>query len=104
MIAAVTGSTYCAESKPRGRSKVSAASGAYAAEPSASRPKIGMPDPTPTRCAWSSSLARGLPNRTSITDIRHPDECEMFKGTYDCDSVMDIVPLGMPNFYGGQAR
>src|SRR5579863_5698293 len=48
-----------------GISSVSAASGPYAAELSASRPKIGMPFSGPMRSAFSSSVASARPNSTS---------------------------------------
>lgn len=35
---------------------------------SASSPKMGMPAATPMRSALSSLVARGLPNRESVTD------------------------------------
>src|SRR6185312_12757549 len=65
MTARFRGSAYTAAAPPSGSSTVSAASGPYAAEPRASRPKIGIPAAAPIRCSGSSSEASGRPNNTS---------------------------------------
>src|ERR1700730_1249840 len=54
-------------------SRVSAASGPYAAELSASRPKTGIPSATPICSARSSVLARGLPTSRSRIFMRRAD-------------------------------
>ena len=48
------GPMYDTPAAPSGIKSVSAASGPYAADPSASRPSMGMPAITPTRCSPSS--------------------------------------------------
>src|SRR6516225_1030641 len=61
-MAALTGTMYFTPTRPSGSSSVSAASGPYAAELSASRPKIGMPAIGPICSARSSLVASGRPN------------------------------------------
>jgi hypothetical protein len=56
---------------PRGISKVSAASGPYAAELRASSPNTGIPLAGPILSAWSSSVARGRPNTMSASFTRY---------------------------------
>ena len=63
------GQMYAIPAAPSGISSVSAASGPYAAELSASRPKMGMPAEAPIRSARSSLVASGFPNRTLMKDI-----------------------------------
>src|SRR5271170_2499984 len=65
MMAALIGTMYCTPSRPSGISKLSAASGPYAAELNASNPKIGMPAPGPICSARSSLLLIGLPTTKS---------------------------------------
>src|SRR5580704_5195541 len=55
---------------PRGMRRVRAASGPYAAELSASRPKMGMPAAGPMCSARSSDVARGRPNSRSVICMR----------------------------------
>ena len=55
MIARLTGRMYWMPAKPRGISRVRAASGPYAAELRASRPKTGMPETGPM---WLRTLFR----------------------------------------------
>ncbi len=55
---------------PSGIKRVSAASGPYAAELSASRPKIGIPAAAPIRSARSSRVGSGFPNRKSVKNIQ----------------------------------
>ena len=57
------GPMYDTPVAPNGIKSVSAASGPYAAEPRASRPSIGTPAITPTRCSPSSYVASGRPNK-----------------------------------------
>src|ERR1019366_1410291 len=54
---------------PNGINSVSAASGPYAAELSASKPKIGIPADTPISSALASSDANGRPRRISANDM-----------------------------------
>jgi hypothetical protein len=63
MISVLIGPMYPTPAAPSGISSVRAASGPYAAEPSASSPSIGMPVQTPTRCSPSSSVANLRPKR-----------------------------------------
>src|SRR5271170_305441 len=72
MMAALIGMMYCTPSRPSGISRLSAASGPYAAELNASRPKIGMPAPGPICSARSSLVLIGLPttkSRMFITEL-----------------------------------
>jgi hypothetical protein len=62
-MAALMGTMSCTPSRPSGMSSVSAASGPYAAELSASRPKIGMPAMGPMCSARSSLVASGRPKQ-----------------------------------------
>src|ERR1017187_1410844 len=66
----LTGTIYATPAAPSGISRVSAASGPYAAELSASSPKIGIPADAPICSARSSEVARGLPRRMSTTDMQ----------------------------------
>src|ERR1035437_6108686 len=68
-IATVIGRMNVSPAAPSGSSTVSAASGPYAAELSASRPKVGTPAAVPMRC-WPASLeASRRPRIVSISDI-----------------------------------
>jgi hypothetical protein len=53
-------------------SNVSAASGPYAAELSASNPKMAIPDVGPSFSPPSSDERRGLPNNRFVNDIAYP--------------------------------
>ena len=59
-IAPMIGRMYARPARPSGISSVSAASGPYAAELSASSPKIGMPAEEPMCSARSSEVAKGV--------------------------------------------
>src|SRR6516162_1659230 len=66
-MAALTGTMYCTPRMPSGISRLSAASGPYAAELNASSPKIGIPSAGPICSARSSAVFRGFPKiRSSI--------------------------------------
>src|SRR5579863_8312760 len=65
MIAALIGMMYRTPRRPRGIRRLRAASGPYAAELSASRPKIGMPCAGPICSARSSVVRMGLPTTRS---------------------------------------
>jgi hypothetical protein len=65
MMLALIGTMYPVPIAPSGSSNVSAASGPYAAELSASSPKIGMPAAAPMHSARASSDASGFPNKKS---------------------------------------
>src|SRR5580704_13732090 len=69
MMAAVVGTIYATPSAPSAINIVSAASGPYAAELSASSPKMGMPAAGPMRSPVSSQFASGLPSNRSRKDI-----------------------------------
>src|ERR1700679_1690891 len=58
--------------RPSGMRSVSAASGPYAAELSASRPKTGMPAIGPMCSARSSEVASGLPIRKLSSNMLRP--------------------------------
>src|SRR5579863_10382389 len=62
IMLALMGTMYATPAAPSGMSSVRAASGPYAAELSASRPKIGIPARGPICSARSSLVASGLPN------------------------------------------
>ncbi len=59
-------------SAPSEMSSVRAASGPYAAEPSASRPKTGIHAAGPSLSVLSSDERSGRPNKKSITDMAMP--------------------------------
>ena len=61
MMAALTGTIYFTPTRPSGMSRLSAASGPYAAELRPSRPKMGTPAPGPICSARSSDVRMGLP-------------------------------------------
>src|SRR5580692_9900617 len=61
MIAVLIGTMYCTPISPSGISSVNAASGPYAAELSASSPKIATPGPGPTCSPRSSEVFSGFP-------------------------------------------
>src|SRR5215831_12840220 len=63
------GTIYAEPSTLSGIRRVSAASGPYPAELSASRPKIGMPRTGPICSARSWELASGLPKIRSFNDV-----------------------------------
>src|SRR5580704_5036237 len=65
MIAALMGTMYCTPIRPNGISRLSAASGPYAAELSPSNPKMGMPCKGPICSARSSEVLMGLPTSKS---------------------------------------
>src|ERR1700730_18911268 len=65
----VMGTMYEMPATPRGMSRARAASGPYAAELSASRPKTGIPADAPSLSVSSSDERRGRPKRKSITDM-----------------------------------
>ena len=65
MMLALMGTIYAIPAAPRGMRSVSAASGPYAAELRASRPKIGIPAVVPSCSARAIELASGLPNSKS---------------------------------------
>src|SRR6266849_5653307 len=68
-IATVIGRMNVSPAAPSGSSTVSAASGPYAAELSASSPKVGTPAAEPMRCSPASLEASGRPTIISISDI-----------------------------------
>src|SRR4029077_21086674 len=70
MMLALMGTMWATPASPSGISRVSAASGPYAAELRASSPKMGIPADTPTCSPRSSEVARGLPSRISRMDMR----------------------------------
>ncbi len=59
-MAAVVGTMYATPSAPSGINMVSAASGPYAAELSASRPKMGIPAAGPMRLALFFPIRKRL--------------------------------------------
>src|ERR1700730_16777411 len=65
----VMGTMYEMPATPRGMSRARAASGPYAAELSASRPKTGIPAAAPSLSVSSSDERRGRPKRELITDM-----------------------------------
>src|SRR5580692_4267573 len=65
MMAALIGTMYCTPKSPSGISRLSAASGPYAAELSPSNPKMGMPWMGPICSARSSEVLIGLPTSKS---------------------------------------
>src|SRR5579863_1689206 len=69
MMLALMGTMWLMPAAPSGINKVSAASGPYAAELSASKPKIGIPALTPISSALASSEASGRPRRMSTIDM-----------------------------------
>src|SRR5579864_227860 len=71
---ALTGTMYATPATPSGISSVKAASGPYAAELSASRPKMGIPAEASICSARSSDVANGLPNSMSTTDMPSPPQ------------------------------
>ena len=64
MMLAVSGIAYANPATPSGIRMVSAASGPYAAEPRASRPKTGTPLATPIFSDPSSDDAIGFPRKS----------------------------------------
>src|SRR5271170_4567765 len=80
MMAALIGTMYCTPSRPSGISRLSAASGPYAAELNASRPKIGMPAPGPICSARSSLLLIGLPTTKSRMFIAESSPAKQLQG------------------------
>src|SRR6266481_1858057 len=69
MMLTLMGTMYAMPASPRGTRIVRAASGPYAAELSASRPKMGIPLATPTLSPRSSKFASGRPKRISSMDF-----------------------------------
>src|ERR1700734_2623202 len=82
-MAVLTGTMYFTPISPRGISSVSAASGPYAAELSASNPKTGIPAMGPMHSARSSLVASGRPK--SSVDIR------VEKAIQKCPAAEDSV-------------
>src|SRR5581483_5215131 len=70
MIVTVSGARYARPSAPSGSSCVSAASGPYAADASASRPSSGTPASEPMRSRACSRLASGRPKSRSPSERR----------------------------------
>lgn len=74
-MSAMIGVTKWRPAAPSGRSNVSAASGPYAADDSASRPSTGIPAAGPISCASASSVDSGLPRTRSRSDMAVGDYC-----------------------------
>src|SRR5258708_30111560 len=68
-ILTLIGRIWAIPAIPSGMRSVSAASGPYAAELSASRPKISTPLAGPILSAFSSSVASGRPSSRSVRAI-----------------------------------
>ena len=68
---AMIGNAYASPTAPSGMSSVSAASGPYAADDSASSPSTGMPAAGPMRWCSSSSVASrpSSQSSTAISDL-----------------------------------
>src|SRR6185437_114989 len=82
---------------PRGIRSASAASGPYAAELSASRPKIGIPASAPSFSPLSSEDRRGRPNRKSMTGVFDaPFEAESFC----CEAIFRVSSYQNAAFWG----
>src|SRR5665213_85560 len=72
MMAKLMGTMCAMPATPSGMRSVSAASGPYAAELNASRPKTGIPEVGPMCSARSSEVARGLPATNWKKDMFAP--------------------------------